>query len=98
MYINPPYRFTVYAMGIGLGYLLRMFKDTKLTEKQLKIGWYLSIASFLLAFFGPAPMGDINYKYNATHAACYASLAPVAWCFFFAWIIFVSHLGYKSKN
>lgn len=98
MYINPPHRFTVYAMGLGLGYALRMFKNLKLTEKQLTIGWYLCIASFVAAFFGPAPMGDIDYKYNATHAALYAAFAPIAWCFFFGWIIFVSELGYKSER
>lgn len=97
MYIMPPHRFTVYAMGIGLGYILRMFKDWKLSQCQLKIGWYLSTACLFLAFFGPAPMGDINYKFNSTHAAIYAAFAPIAWCIFFAWIILVSQLGYKSK-
>lgn len=97
MYTNPPHRFTVYAMGIILGYVLRMFKNMKLTKTQLKFGWYASIASLLLAFFGPAPMGDIDYKYNATHAAHYAAFAPIAWCFFFGWIILVSQLGYKSN-
>lgn len=96
MYINPPHRFTVYAMGIGLGYVLRMFKDLKLSQSQLKIGWYLSTASLLLAFFGPAKMGDIDYKFNATHASYYAAFAPIAWCIFFGWIILVSQLGYKS--
>lgn len=97
MYIMPPHRFTVYAMGIGLGYILRMFKDLKLTHNQLKTGWYLSTASFLLAFFGPAPMGDIDYKFSSTHAAHYAAFAPIAWCIFFGWIILVSQLGYKSS-
>lgn len=96
MYINPPHRFTVYAMGIGLGYILRTMKDLKLTESQLKLGWCFSTASLLFAFFGPAPMGDIDYKFNATHAAQYAAFAPIAWCFFFGWIILVSQLGYKS--
>lgn len=98
MYTNPPHRFTVYAMGIGLGYILRFFKDTKLTSGQLKFGWYFSIASILLAFFGPAPMGDIEYSYNATHAANYAAFAPIAWCIFFGWVILVSEWGYKSKR
>lgn len=97
MYIMPHHRFTVYAMGIGLGYVLRMFKDMKLTQSQLKIGWYLSIVSLLLAFFGPAPMGDIDYKYDATQASHYAAFAPIAWCVFFGWIILVTQLGYKSK-
>lgn len=96
MYINPPHRFTVYAMGIVLGYTLRMFKDIKLTKSQLKVGWYCSTASLLLAFFGPAPMGDIDYEFNSIHAAHYAAFAPIAWCIFFGWIIFVAQLGHKS--
>jgi hypothetical protein len=97
MYIIPPHRFTVYAMGIGLGYILRKFNEIKFTQSQLKIGWYLSSASLLLAFFGPAPMSDIDYKYNATHAAHYAAFAPIAWCIFFGWIILVSQLGHTSE-
>lgn len=97
MYIIPHHRFTVYAMGIGLGYTLRMFKNMKLTQSQLKIGWYLSVASLLLAFFGPAPMGDIDYKYDATQASNYAAFAPIGWCIFFGWIIFSSELGNKSE-
>jgi peptidoglycan/LPS O-acetylase OafA/YrhL len=97
MYIIPPHRFTVYAMGIGLGYILRKFNEIKFTQSQLKIGWYLSTASLLLAFFGPAPMGDIDYKYNATHAAHYAAFAPIAWCIFFGWIILVSQMGHTSE-
>lgn len=97
MYIMPPHRFTVYAMGIILGYVIRMCKDLKLTNSQLKIGWYLSTASVLLAFFGPAPMGDIDYKFNSTHAAHYAAFAPIGWCVFFGWIILVSQLGYRSE-
>lgn len=97
MYINPPHRFTVYAMGIGLGYILRMFKDVKLTSSQLKVGWCLSTGSLMLAFFGPAPMGDIDYKFDATQAAHYAAFAPVLWNIFFGWIIVVSQLGYKSE-
>lgn len=84
-------------MGIGLGYILRMFGNAKLTSSQLKIGWYLSTASLMLAFFGPAPMGDIDYKFDATQAAHYAAFAPILWNIFFGWIIVVSQLGYKSE-
>lgn len=96
MYILPPHRFTVYAMGIILGYFLRQFKDIKLSKRQIKIGWYISTAAMLISFFGPAPMGDISYKFNATHASYYAAFAPIGWCLFFAWMILTSHLGYKS--
>lgn len=98
MYINPPHRFTVYGMGMVLGWILRKFKDLKLSEKQVRVGWYVSIASVLWAFLRPAPMGDINYKYESSLAANYAAFAPIAWCIFFGWIILVSELGYKSKS
>lgn len=97
MYIMPHHRFTVYAMGIGLGYALRMFRSVKLSASQLKIGWYLSVTSLLLAFFGPAPMGDIDYKYDAMEASNYAAFAPILWCIFFGWIILVAELGYTSE-
>lgn len=84
-------------MGLLLGCVLRKFKNAKLSKTQLKIGWYVSTASLLLAFFGPAPMGDISYKYNVTQAAHYAALAPIAWCLFFGWVILSSQLGYHSK-
>lgn len=102
-------------MGILLGYVLKNFKDMKLNKTHLKIGWYVSTVSLLLAFFGPgeiinllklflkiifsisAPMGDINYEFNATHAAHYAAFAPIAWCLFFGWVILTSQLGYQSK-
>lgn len=42
-------------------------------------------------------MGRIDYEYNSTHAAIYAAFAPIAWCLFFAWAVFVSHLGYTSR-
>jgi len=97
MYILPPHRFTVYVMGIALGYVLRKCKDLQLSKIQLNLGWLISTLSLLLAFFGPAPMGDIDYKFNSIHAAHYAGLAPILWCFFFGWIILTSQLGYKSK-
>lgn len=53
MYTLPPHRFTVYAMGMMLGYVLRKFKDLKLSKTHLKIGWYVSTVCLLLAFFGP---------------------------------------------
>lgn len=66
-------------------------------QRQLKIGWYINTILVLAAFFGPAPMGSIHYKYNPIHAAYYAALSPIAWCSFFGWIIFTSHLGYSSR-
>lgn len=37
MYILPAHRITVYIMGILLGYILRTYKDLKLTKVRFKI-------------------------------------------------------------
>uniref|UniRef100_A0A034VQ95 nose resistant to fluoxetine protein 6 n=1 Tax=Bactrocera dorsalis TaxID=27457 RepID=A0A034VQ95_BACDO len=97
MYSFPPHRSTVYIMGILLGYCLRKYRGIQLTKTQLRLGWVVATACVLVSLLGPAPMGDINYQYNTTHAAIYAAFAPIAWCIFFAWIVFVSHNGYKNK-
>lgn len=96
MYILPAHRLTVYIMGVLLGYVLRRTKGMQLSREQLRIGWYINVALVVAAFFGPAPMGSIDYQYNSTHAANYAAFAPIAWCSFFAWIIFTSHLGHDT--
>lgn len=84
-------------MGVLLGYGLRKYKDQKISDSHLRLGWVIGVACLLLSTFGPAPMGRIDYEYNSTHAAIYAAFAPVAWCLFFGWAVFVSHLGYKSR-
>ena len=97
MYSFPPMRSTVYIMGIFLGYGLRQFRGISLSKSQLRLGWFVATLCLLASLLGPAPMGDISYTYNSTHAAIYAAFAPIAWCIFFSWVVFVSHNGYKSK-
>lgn len=98
MYILPPYRFTVYFIGIALGYVLRVYKDIKLSRSQLNIGWFLAT----LGLFGTLGLSSLmsvyNYKFDALDGAYYASVAPIPWCLFFAWVIYTAHLGYKSKS
>ena len=83
-------------MGILLGYILRKSNGFTLSKFQLKFGWLLIMICFCITVLGPAPMGDIKYQYNSTHAAIYAAFAPIAWCIVFSWIVFVSNLGYRS--
>ncbi|KAH8289379.1 hypothetical protein KR054_004399 [Drosophila jambulina] len=97
MYSFPPHRSTVYIMGILLGYVLRKYQNARLSRLQLRLGWLVATICVLASLLGPAPMGDINYVYNSTHAAIYAAFAPIAWCLFFSWIVFVSHNGYRNK-
>lgn len=97
MYILPPYRFTVYAIGIALGYILRTHKNVRLTKSQLNLGWFIATLGFLGTIFASAAMSVYNYKFSVLHAAIYSSLAPIPWCFFFGWVIYTSQLGYKSQ-
>ena len=64
----------------------------------MRWGWYVSIVVFVIALFGPAPMGNVSYKYNEYHAAIYAAFGPMAWCLLFAWIIYSSHIGHTSRD
>lgn len=38
----------------------------------------------------------MNYEYSPFSAANYAAFSPIAWCMFFAWAVFTSHLGYRN--
>ena len=97
MYSIPPYRYTVYAIGIVLGYYLRKLKDFQLNKLQLALGWSICIGSHLAVNISGAAMTGMDYKYNATHAALFAAFAPILWCLNSAWIIFASHLGFTSN-
>lgn len=97
MYSMPLYRYTVYAIGILLGYYLRKLNNFKLSKFHLALGWSVCIGSFLAVNISGAAMTGMNYKYNAFHAALFAAFAPVLWCFSSAWIIFASHLGFTSN-
>lgn len=98
MYILPPYRFTVYAIGIALGYILRTYKTKRFTKSQLNLGWFVVTAGLFTTMFASAVMSLYNYKFNIVHAALYSSIAPIPWCLFFAWTIYTSQLGYKSES
>lgn len=97
MYIIPPYRFTVYSMGMFLGYILRRHKDHKPTPMQVRLGWTFGFMSFFVTLFVSTRMNFPDYKYNKFEAALYAAFAPAAWCVLSAWIIFISEKGSNSK-
>jgi uncharacterized membrane protein len=93
LYILPVYRFTVYAIGIYLGYLLRKHKNKKLSDSQVLVGW--SVAGSLLIV--TCAISIANQKYSPLMAACFNAIAPIVWCLYFAWFIFVAQAGHKSE-
>lgn len=97
MYILPPYRFTVYAIGIALGYMLRRYKDFRFTRSQLNFGWLVASLGAIATIYLSSTQSLSYYKFNLTHAALFSAVAPIPWCLFFAWVIFTSQLKYKSE-
>lgn len=98
MYILPHYRFTVYAIGIALGFILRHHKGRRLTKTQLNLGWFLATAALFGTFLASSRMSSFNYEFNRIDAALYSSIAPIPWCLFLAWTIYTAHLGYKRSE
>ncbi|XP_014232927.1 O-acyltransferase like protein-like [Trichogramma pretiosum] len=98
-YILPSHRLTVYILGVFVGYVLRNWpKNRRINDTIASLGWYLCIAMFLGAFFGPAGMGSIDYVYDPVHAATYNAFAPIGWCALFVWVTFVTHTGNSSQG
>ncbi|CRK95963.1 CLUMA_CG009406, isoform A [Clunio marinus] len=97
MYIIPPFRFTVYSMGMLLGYILRRHKDSQMTPKQAKLGWTFGFLAFFITLFVSIRMNFPDYKYNSFEAALYAAFAPASWCVLSAWIIFASEKGCNNQ-
>lgn len=97
LYTLPPYRFTVYSIGILLGFVLRKYDDIKLSRIQMTIGWSLCALLNWPVFAMSARMTGIDVKYNPMTHAIFAGFAPIAWCLSLSWIIFKNHLGYKGK-
>ena len=97
LYIISPYRFTVYAMGMLLGYSLRKHKDFQPSSWQIKAGWTFAALTFISTLFISIRMNFPDYRYNKYEAGLYAAFAPAAWCVLGTWIVFISEKGSSSK-
>lgn len=93
-YILPTHRATVYVMGIAMGFFLRQLgRDIKLKKAHLTLGWFIAGTLLYFSIVHPSKMGDRSYVYDKMDAANYSAFAPITWCLFFCWLIFVSHTG-----
>lgn len=93
MYLLPHYRFSVYALGLLLGYSLQKHKNMKLNDWQLRLGWFAAFICLLTT----AWICILNQNHNSFRDALFVSIAPITLNMFFSWTIFTAHLGYKSK-
>lgn len=94
LYFLAPYRFTTYALGIILGYILRNLNDFKLTKKHSMIGDIASWACLSVTIISIAS----NQTLVQFNQAFYAAFASITFCLFFAWLIVSSRYGHKSKT
>jgi hypothetical protein len=63
-------------------------------QMHLTLGWTAAIVCMYMAIIDPAHMANRHYVYNPRDAANFAAFAPVFWCLFTAWIIFISYVGH----
>lgn len=57
----------------------------------------IALTLIYFSFIKTSNMSRHGYVYNNLDAGLYAALAPIGWCLFFAWIIFISHIGYGGQ-
>ncbi|CAO1376055.1 unnamed protein product [Diamesa tonsa] len=96
MYILPPHRFTVYAIGMLLGYTLRKTKTLSFSKLQMRFAFFVTLVLFTASFIVPFPMGAIDYKFNPLHAALFAAFAPIGVVIFPATVILLAQKGYEK--
>lgn len=96
MYILPHYRFTSYALGIYVGFLLNKSRDWKISTTQLYSLLTIAFSALVVSLRLAAELTDENYEYNPTHAALMTFL-PIPFCVFFALVIFCAEMKVSSK-
>jgi hypothetical protein len=83
------------TVNISLVLKIRLGNENLLcVQMHLTLGWTTAIVCFYMAVISPVHMASRHYVYNSTEAANFAAFAPVFWCLFTAWIIFVSYIGH----
>lgn len=97
LYSLPTHRFTVYGMGILLGYTLRRLNNFKLKKYQILCGNLTSVISSMIIYAACLQMTGLDVEYDRSLHALYAAFAPVLVCIPACWIIFASQNGYRSE-
>ncbi|XP_041972846.1 uncharacterized protein LOC121728684 [Aricia agestis] len=87
-------RCTPYLIGLSLGIMLR--KPQKIGKFLLTLGWLVFAVLWGGVLWAGADAGDLQYRYDVTFAAQYATFAPLAAGLSFAWLIYTVHNGYFS--
>lgn len=97
MYKLPTHRFTVYGIGLLLGFVLRRFEAVKLSKIQFIFGQLANAAMMLIVIACGVSMTGIDVEYDVVLHSLYSAFAPIFYCLHVAWIIFSAHQGHKSN-
>lgn len=97
LYTKPAHRFTVYGIGLIVGFLVFKVREFKMTKTHYKLGWIVSTLMFVAMTTSATQMLNINGDYDHLQHALFAALAPIFYCLPVSWIIISSQMGYKSE-
>ncbi|CAH0717420.1 unnamed protein product, partial [Brenthis ino] len=93
-YTSVFHRCTSYLVGIRLGLALR----TPATHSKILniMGWFICGTLMGLVLWAGADSGYLDYHYDVTFSALYATLAPIATALAFSWFIYAVHNGQSN--
>jgi peptidoglycan/LPS O-acetylase OafA/YrhL len=94
LYTLPTHRFTVYGIGLTLGFFLRQNRGVKV---NVFFGQSVSIIAIALIIGACKKMNGMNVAYDGLLHATFAAFAPILACLPVAWIILLSHSGHSSE-
>lgn len=97
LYTLPTHRFTVYGIGLLIGFIMRKERNFKVNNLSLLLGNCLSGLSALIIHGACIRMTGMDVEYDKILHASFAAFAPILACIPVAWIIFLSHNGHTSK-
>lgn len=97
LYTLPTHRFTVYGIGLLLGFVLRKYDSFRLSKAQFIVGQIINRASIVAVIACGNVMTGIDVKYNVMLHSLYAAFAPIVYCVHVSWIIISTHQGHKSE-
>lgn len=97
LYTLPTHRFTVYGIGLILGFVLRKYDSFRLSKAQFIVGQIINGASIVAVIACGTVMTGIDVKYDVMLHSLYAAFAPIVYCLHVAWIILSTHQGHKSE-
>ncbi|XP_061378671.1 nose resistant to fluoxetine protein 6-like [Danaus plexippus] len=93
-YTSIYHRCSPYLIGLSLGLYLR--NRSRLTKPLVYLGWFICGTLWGAIFWAGYDSGYLDYRYDVTYAAQYATLAPVAAALAFAWIIYAAQNGHSE--